>query len=853
MNHPLVLPLLAVVGGILAGKALGFTITDAVWPIGAFSVLALVAHVRARRWLRVVCLLLSLFFVGTLSQAWHRAGPAPEIDVTPREVVTLSGCVVEPSAFSPDRERFTLELVPGARARVSLAIDDARPDVKPPILRYGQRVEIDARIRRPHNFQNPGAFDYEGYLAGQEIYWTATVARGTEPKVLAGRCGSSWRAALFALRERALSRIEDLYGDDEYAKGMLEALLLGETARLEKIWTENFRKTGTFHALVISGAHVAVLAAVLLFFLRLCAIPEIGALALTAAAAWLYALVSGFSPPVARAAAGFTLYLAARFFFRRARVLNLAAAFAIVYLLWKPDELIDASFQLSFLSVIAIAALAAPLIETTFGPLSAATRGIADTAIDPHLSPRATQFRVELRLAAETIQYWTGIPERWISVSLALTLRLAFLAAELAAISFVIQVGLALPMAEYFHRISFTGVTANLIVVPLLEIAIPAGFLAIFTGWKWIAAVSLWLLKLAARAADWHAAIEPLWRVTDPPAWLAAAFVVALLILAVVIRNRVWRWPAGAAALGLFALILWQPWPPRVVPNTLELTAIDVGQGDSLLVVFPEGKIMLIDGGGLLTYGRRLPSALDIGEDIVSPYLWSRDIRHIDILAATHAHADHTGGLASIMNNFRPGELWIGPNALPELVAQARRLGIDVKDMRASAAFRYAGAGVEILSPPPGYVAPTAGNNDSLAMRIRFGARSFLLAGDMERKMELDLVNRTLDSGESLHADVLKVGHHGSKTSTTQDFLDSVGPSVGIVSAGFENSFGHPNGDVLARLARRPSAVLRTDRDGLVTVHTDGRKLWWVNTLQERISPADTLFATFNWAAASGD
>jgi competence protein ComEC len=233
--------------------------------------------------------------------------------------------VVEPSAFSNEREQFTLELDQGARARVSLALEDERfaledersaladdpaalDEVGPPQrFDYGQRVEVQARIRSPRNFRNPGSFDYAGYLAQQKIFWTATMTRGSQAKVLAGRCGSRAMSAIFVLREAALDRIEKLYAGDEYSTGMMEAVLIGETSKLEKIWTVNFRRTGTFHALVISGAHVVVLAAALMFLLRVCAVPEIPALTVTAAAAWLYALVSGFSPPVARAAAGFTM------------------------------------------------------------------------------------------------------------------------------------------------------------------------------------------------------------------------------------------------------------------------------------------------------------------------------------------------------------------------------------------------------------------------------------------------------------------------------------------------------------------------------------------------------------------
>ena len=155
---------------------------------------------------------------------------------------------------------------------------------------------------------------------------------------------------------------------------MMDAVLIGETARLERVWTDDFRRTGTFHALVISGVHVTVLAAVLLFLLRLLPISELSALAMTAAAAWLYALVSGFSAPVVRAAGGFTLYTLARACFRRARVMNLLAAVALVYLAWDPAQMFEASFQLSFLAVAAIGALAAPLLESTTAPYASGLR-----------------------------------------------------------------------------------------------------------------------------------------------------------------------------------------------------------------------------------------------------------------------------------------------------------------------------------------------------------------------------------------------------------------------------------------------------------------------------------------------
>jgi competence protein ComEC len=245
---------------------------------------------------------------------------------------------------------------------------------------------------------------------------------------------------------------------------------------------------------------------------------------LTAGGAWLYALVSGFNAPAVRAAGGFTFYLACRYFYRRRRLLNLLAGVAIIYLLCDPSQLFDAGFQLSFLSVAAIATLAVPLLEATSAQYSRGLIGITEASRDPRTPPRAAQYRVELRLLAETLSYYLRIPQPWLLRAMAFLARLVFYAYEMAVISTAIQVGLALPMAMYFHRISLSGFSANVLVVPLLALVVPIGFLAIFTGWQLLATIAEWFLLAGEKVANWHLRFEPAWRVADPPLWLAIAF-----------------------------------------------------------------------------------------------------------------------------------------------------------------------------------------------------------------------------------------------------------------------------------------------------------------------------------------
>ncbi len=697
-----------------------------------------------------------------------------------------------------------------------------------PHLAYGDRVRLTAKLRMPRNFHNPGAFDYEGYLSGVGISSLASVKPG-DIELLPGTSGSHlgfWRSRVrHSILEHITSSKVSLWSREDAA--LFAAMIIGDDSLLLRNVREEFQETGVYHLLVVSGMNVALLAIAVFWLVRRLRLPEWAASVVTIALSVFYAYIAGMGVPIVRAVLMLSVFLLARLLYRNRAALNATGLAALVVLVLSPAALFEAGFQLTFLALLAISGICLPVLHRTSARFRRGLQNFDSTTYDISLEPRIAQFRLDLRLVAGRVAQFIGaVPARFLVKSLAGSVLALY---ELVVVSAITQAVLVLPMRTYFHRATIIGLPANLLVLPLAGIMLNSGLVAIALSYVspflarlagMIAAAALhWTLRCIHSLGHFHISQ---WRVPDPGAVMALLAAAGVLLALATVRRRpqvVW---AGIALLFASALAVAFYIPaPKVEPGKLEITAIDVGQGDSLLIVSPQGRTMLIDGGGSIG---PVHSEFDFGEDVVSPYLWWRGLEHLDVVVLTHAHGDHIGGLPRVLQNFHPAELWVGINpetpALEQLYQAAAANHVGVHHHFAGEAFDWSGTRVRVLSPPQWWQ-PKAQprNDDSLALQISYGDTSALLAGDLEKKMERFVAT------ESPHADLLKIAHHGSATSTTPELLAAVQPSFAVISAGYRNSFGHPRQVVLQRLQEAHVKTYRTDMLGIVTFLLDGKKV----------------------------
>lgn len=715
-------------------------------------------------------------------------------------------------------------------------------------LHAGDEVSVLTEAKLPQVFRDEGAFDRRAYLAQQNIDLVATLR---SPELIERLGASTGGVSARLARTRGLLReeIDNLCAASPQVAGVLRAMLLGDRSFVDRAESADFQKTGAFHVLVVAGLHVGAIAGVLFWAGKKLRLTRPLTMLFTLALLFSYVAVVEERPPVLRAVVMTAIVVLGGFFFRRLELLNSAAIAALILLIAKPLALRDSSFQLTFVAIGCIAGLAVPWLEKTAQPYVRALRGWRDVTRDSAHEPRAAQFRIDLR----SLERWTTarVPQvlgKATGYGLVGGLTLTFRAWELLVVTLALQIGMLPLMALDFHRVSLSAPLVNLIAIPMIGILVPLGFLTLTTGLtlpavgKLLATPLTRLTGLLVHVVQWFGH-SPRWsyRIPGAPLWLIVFFFLTGAALAICIRFerarwKVFRWGVCLTWFACASVIAVSPLKPQWAKGRLELSVLDVGQGDSLFVVSPGGKTMLIDGGGAFGgYAAQEASfgaasfGIDPGEEAVSPYLWSRGFQKLDVVALTHAHQDHLGGLAAILENFRVGKLWIGrevsSTGLARLEQLARDRRIPVEHELRGKSFDWDGVHGEFLAPEasPNNAVTSAKNDDSLVLRLRYGERTFLLPGDAEKQSEHGILAE--NAAEAVRSDVLKIGHHGGKNSTTRPFLDAVRPQVGIISVGETNPYGHPSPELLERLVAANVRILRTDRDGAVHVLTDGRQL----------------------------
>jgi competence protein ComEC len=700
-----------------------------------------------------------------------------------------------------------------------------------PIL-YGSRLRIRAKLHPARNYRNPGAFDYEGYLRDNGISLLGS-AEATDIEPLPGFSGSRiqlWRTRVHA---SIVAKIHQLWPAPQAS--LMDAMVLAEESFLRNATRTEYQRSGTYHVLVVSGMNLSILAFAIFWALRQFRVDPAVAAVTTVVVSFAYAFVVGVGPPVWRAALMLATYLGARLLYRGRNMMNAIGAAALGVLVVDPHALFGASFQLTFLAVFIIAGIGAPILERTTLPYARGLRLLALASYDLHVPPKVAQFRLDLRLIAGRLSRFIG---KRLSLAVPMIfMRAAIAVTELIFISALMQAGLALLMAYHFHRATTMGMPANLAVIPLTQVLMPSAAAAIGLGYisttlaKPAVWVSGWALEGIAGTVHWlggthlaGASIADLRVAMPTPAMILSS--IAVLMLAMIAAQRLRkRWLTIASVTSVFAVAIWIafiPSRPHLRPSVMEMTTIDVGQGDSILLVTPEGRSLLIDAGGLPQW---MHSDFDLGEQVVSSYLWNRGIDHLDIVIITHPHADHLGGMPAVIANFHPRELWLSIDKpvgeLAPIVVQAQRAGMKVSVKREGDEFEYGGAHFRMLAPGRDQITGSMRpNDDCLVFTAAFRGTTALLEGDAERAAEQHVVEER--PGEAM---LLKVAHHGSASGTSADLLAAIHPRYAVISVGARNVYGHPRLEVLQRLQQTGVRTYRTDKEGAVSFYLDGKSV----------------------------
>ncbi len=731
-------------------------------------------------------------------------------------------------------------------------------------LQYGSRIRVACNIRREDNFQNPGVISQREILDQTDMDATAMIKSPLLVEKLSDEQVFTPLAWIYEQRQNLIIEFRNKFNIS--TAGVLIASLLGDKHFLDRETAEVFREGGTFHVLVISGLHITFIGGLTLLFVRFFTRRRLWQFIIAVVFLWSYSLAVGANVPVIRAAIMFTVLLFSLVIYRRGTLLNSLGASVLILLVWRPNDLFTPSFQLTIISVLAIVAMAFPLIEKL------RAIGSWSPTVETPFPPRVSRF---LKRFCEMLYWREAVWERDVSRqiwtanifkspylkwlerrNLQNPLRYIF---EAFLVSLIVQLWLLPPTILYFHRVSIFSVFLNLWVGISIALESFAAVIAVFFAqisnslafpfikltefFNWILLSIPQILTenywASIRLPHYSGAMKAIYFLYFLPI-LYFAFVLNFwkpfsLSAKFKVQNLNIRIVFALVFLLLFIFIIFHPYSAPKIDGKLHIDFLDVGQGDSIFVTFPNGETLLIDGGGRMSFDKiRVknefeeeifePDTQNIGETVVSAFLWENGYDKVDYILATHADADHIQGLSDVARNFRVKAAMFGRTPFEdenfaELFSILQKREIKAVKISRGDILTFGDAKIEVLFPDK--TDEISDNNHSVVLRIIYGDRKILFTGDIERETERELLQNPL----RLQADIIKVAHHGSRTSSTQDFINVVKANIAVIPVGKTSPFGHPHEEVLERWKYACARVLTTGERGTVSISTDGKDL----------------------------